>query len=102
MSIESPRQRLQGGLVHLVNGCPSDAEFRGDRVDRVLGDVDLYPAVRGDVWADVALVVSLNFVTGTTCRIDVQSQNEGPVKRVGGATHRSEDGQRNPQRVLSG
>jgi hypothetical protein len=60
----SSRQRSQGGLVHLVNGCGGDAEFGGDRVDRVLGDVEVYPAVGGEVWADVALVVSLNFITG--------------------------------------
>jgi hypothetical protein len=33
-------------------------------VDRVLGDVQVYPTVGGEVWADVALVVSLNFITG--------------------------------------
>ncbi len=62
-SVGSSRQRSQGGLVHLVNGCRGDAEFRGDRVDRVLGDVEVYPTVGGEVWADVALVVSLNFIT---------------------------------------
>ena len=56
--------RSQGGLVHFGNGCRGDAEFGGDRVDRVLGDVEVYPTVGGEVWADVALVVSLNFITG--------------------------------------
>jgi hypothetical protein len=38
-SVVSSRQRSGGGLVHLVNGSRGDAEFGGDRVDRVLGDV---------------------------------------------------------------
>src|SRR5512135_58389 len=63
-SVGSSRQWSQGGLVHLVNGCRGDAEFGGDRVDRVLGNVEVYPTVGGEVWADVALVVSLNFITG--------------------------------------
>src|SRR5512135_3681483 len=63
-SVGSLRRWSQGGLVHLVNGCRGDAEFGGDRVDRVLGDVEVYPAVRGEVRADKALVVSLNFITG--------------------------------------
>src|SRR5208282_6310045 len=63
-SVGSSRQRLQGGLVHLVNGCRGDPEFGGDRGDRVLGDLEVYPTVGGEVWADVALVVSLNFITG--------------------------------------
>jgi hypothetical protein len=29
-SVVSSRQRSQGGLVHLVNGCRGDAEFGGD------------------------------------------------------------------------
>ena len=62
--VGSSRQRSQGGLVHLVNGCRGDAEFRGDRGDRVAGDALVYPTVGGEVWADVALVVSLNFITG--------------------------------------
>ena len=63
-TVGSSRQRSQGGLVHLVNGCRGDAAFGGDRVDRVLGDVEVYPTVGGEVWADIALVVSLNFITG--------------------------------------
>ena len=46
-SVGSSRQWSQGGLVHLVNGCRGDAEFGGDRVDRVLGDVEVYPTVGG-------------------------------------------------------
>src|SRR6201991_1038760 len=30
-SVGSSRQRSQGGLVHLVNGCRGDAEFGGSR-----------------------------------------------------------------------
>jgi hypothetical protein len=60
----SSRQRLQGGLVHRVNGCRGDAQLGGDRDNRVLDDVEVYPDVGGEVWADVALVVSLNFITG--------------------------------------
>ena len=43
-SVGSSRQRSQGGLVHLVNGCRGDVEFGGDRV---LGDVEVYPTVGG-------------------------------------------------------
>ncbi len=57
-------ERSQGGLVDLVSGCRGDAEFCGDRVDRVLCHAQVYPTVGGEVWADVALVVSLNFITG--------------------------------------
>ena len=46
-SVGSSRLRSQGGLVHLVNGCRGDTEFGGDRVDRVLGDVAVYPTVGG-------------------------------------------------------
>ena len=42
---------------------PGHAEFGGDRFDSVLGDAQVYPTVGGEVWADVALVVSLNFIT---------------------------------------
>jgi len=38
------------------DGCRGDAEFCGDRVDRVLGDVEVYPTVGGEAEADVALV----------------------------------------------
>ena len=44
--------------------CRGDAELGGDRVDRVLGDAQVYPTVGGGVWADVVLVVSLYFITG--------------------------------------
>ena len=44
-SVGSSRQRSQGGLVHLVNGCRGDAEFGGDRIDRMLGEVEVYPTV---------------------------------------------------------
>jgi hypothetical protein len=46
-SVVSSRQRSQGGLVHLVNGCRGGAEFGGDHVDRVLADVEVYPTVGG-------------------------------------------------------
>jgi hypothetical protein len=32
----------QRGLVNLVHGCRGDAKFGGDRVDRVLSDVEVY------------------------------------------------------------
>ena len=41
-----------------MSGCRSDAEFGGDRIDRLLGDVEVYPPARGVVGADVALVVA--------------------------------------------
>src|SRR5689334_23356000 len=56
--------RGQGGLVYLVHGCRGDAEFGGDRIDRMLGHVEGYPAVGGVVGTDVSLVVLLNFITG--------------------------------------
>ena len=40
-SVGPSRQRSPGGLVHLLNGCRGDAEFGGDRVDRVVGDVEV-------------------------------------------------------------
>jgi hypothetical protein len=63
-AVASLTRRSQGGLVHLINGCRGDAEFGGDRVDRGLGDVWVYPTVGGEVWAYVAIVVSLYFITG--------------------------------------
>src|SRR4051794_39697281 len=57
----SSRARSRGGLVHLVDGCRGDAEFGGDRGDRLLGDVEVDPTVGGEVRADVALEVTLGF-----------------------------------------
>ena len=61
--------RSQGRQVHLVNGCRGDgcrwnAEFGGDRGDRVLGDVEVHPTVAGEIRADVALIVLLRFLAG--------------------------------------
>src|SRR5438093_4895064 len=55
---------LGGRPVNLVNGCRGDAEFCGDRVDCVFGDVEVYPAVGSVVWTDVAIVVAANFIAG--------------------------------------
>jgi hypothetical protein len=64
VEIAGPEPIRMGGLVHLVNGCGGYAELGRDRIDRVLGDVEVYLTVGGEVWADVALVVALNFSTG--------------------------------------
>jgi hypothetical protein len=40
-SVGSSRQRSQGGLVHLVNGCRGDAEFGGSRT---IGSAGASPA----------------------------------------------------------
>jgi hypothetical protein len=53
-----------GGLVHLVNGCRGDAEFGGDRLDGMMGGIEVYPTVGSEVRTNVALVVSLNFIAG--------------------------------------
>jgi hypothetical protein len=54
----------QGRQVHPVNGCCRDAEFGGDRVDRVLGDVKVHPTAGGEIRTDIALVVLLRFLAG--------------------------------------
>ena len=39
-----------GGLVHLVNGCRGDAEFGGNRIGRMLGDIEVYPTIGSEPW----------------------------------------------------
>jgi hypothetical protein len=49
--------------MELVGGYRGDAEFGRHRVDRVLRDVEVDLAIGGEVWADVALVMPLRFIT---------------------------------------